>query len=184
MTTQLPPPGSASPEDRMAISRTFIQHAREELERGSRLQASEKTWGAMAQALKSIAQVRGWKHRGHDNILDIGGHIGLEFSHPTVATATEKANALHRNFYENNDNAAVIEDTITIIEEVLPDLEDIRLAPPRPFTIAGRFDRNRLRRLTGNPDLQIGDTSPVGFSLNHSPGSDNGSGPSAGPSAA
>ena len=177
MTTQLPTPGSASPEDRMVISRTFIQHAREELERDSRLQASEKAWGAMAQALKAIAQVRGWKHRGHDNVLDIGGHIGQEFNHAAVATATEKANALHRNFYENNDNAEVIEDTITIIEEVLPDLEDIRLAPPQPFTIAGRFDRNRLRRLTGNPDLQIGDTSLVGFSLNHPPDSDNGSSP-------
>ena len=177
MTAQLPPPGAASPEDRMAISRTFIQHAREELERDSRLQASEKAWGAMAQALKAIAQGRGWKRRGHDNVLDIGGHIGQEFNHPAVATATEKANALHRNFYENNDNAAVIEDTITIIEEVLPDLENIRLAPPRPFTIIRRFDRNRLRRLTGNRDLEIGDASPVGFSLNHPPGSANGDGP-------
>ena len=177
MTPQLPPPGSASPEDRMAISRTFIQHAREELEQGSRLQASEKAWGAMAQALKAIAQVRGWKHRGHDNILDIGHQIGMEYNYSIVIVATDMANSLHRNFYENNDNAAVIEETIITIEDALPDLEDARLTPPRPYTIAHRSDRNRLRRLTGNPDLQIGDTSPVGFSLNHPPGSANGDGP-------
>ena len=177
MTTRLPPSGAANPEDRMAISGMFIQHAREELERDSRLQASEKAWGAMAQALKAIAQTRGWKHRGHDNVLDIGGQIGQEYNLPAAATATEKANALHRNFYENNDNAAVIEETIIIIEDVLPDLEDARLGPPRPYTISHRSDRNRLRRLTGNRDLEIGDTSPVGFSLNHSSGSGNGGGP-------
>ena len=176
MTTQLPPPGAANPEDRMAISRTFIQHAREELERDSRLQASEKAWGAMAQALKAIAQVRGWKHRGHQNVVDIGQQIGAEYNNNYVLWATEQANGLHLNFYENNDNAEVIENAIDLIEEVLPDLEDIRLAPPRPFAIARRFDRNRLRRLTGNRDLEIGDTSPAGFSLNHSPSSDNGGG--------
>ena len=178
MITPLPQPGAASPEDRMTISRRFIQHAREELERGNRLQASEKTWGAMAQALKAIAQERGWRHRAHDNVVDIGHHIGTEYEHTYIIAATSRANELHRNFYENSDNAEVIERTIDLIEDVLPDLEELRLAAPRPFVISRREDRARLRLLTGDRSLEIGDTSPVGFSLRHTPDAADGGGQS------
>ncbi len=152
MTTPLPPPGASTPEDRMVISRRFIQHAREELGRDNRLQASEKTWGAMAQALKAIAQVRGWRHRGHDNVVNVGRHIGKEFNYPDIIVATYDAESLHRNFYENNDRFEVIENTINLIEDILPELEALRFAPPRPYTIAHRDDRDRLRQLTGDPE--------------------------------
>ncbi len=170
MTTPLPQPGTATPEDRTAISRRFLQQAREELQRDDRLQASEKTWGAVAQALKAIAQRRGWRHRGHDYVVDIGHQIGKEYGDPDIVAATDKADQLHRNFYENNDNAVVIERTMNLVEDVLPLLEDIQVAAPRPFTIATREDRERLRLITGDRSLQIGGTSPSGFSLNHSPG--------------
>ena len=164
MTTKLPPPGAAGPDDRTAISRQFLQHAKEELARDSRLQASEKTWGAMAQALKAIAQERGWRHRGHYYILDIGDQIAAEFNIPAISAATHHANSLHENFYENNDNAEVIGRTIDIVDAVLPELERIRSAPPRPFTIRLRYERDRLRQVTGIKTLQIGDASPTGFS--------------------
>ena len=170
MTMPLPLPGASTPSDRTIISRRFIQHAREELERDNRLQASEKAWGAMAHALKAIAQVRGWRHRGHDYVVDIGIHIGKEHNLPDIIVATYDAESLHRNFYENNDRAEVIDNTIGLIEEILPDLEALRSAEPRPFTIAHRDDRERLRRLTGDRTLQVGATSPVGFSLRHGPG--------------
>ena len=174
MTMPLPPPGAAGPEDRITISRRFIRHAREELQRDNRLQASEKAWGAMAQALKAIAQGRGWKHRGHQNVLDTGHHIGKEYGHPDISSATHIADSLHRNFYENNSNAEMIESAINLIEDILPDLEALRTDAPRPFTVVLRNDRERLRRLTGNRNLEIGDSSPVGFSLNHTPRSTNG----------
>lgn len=164
MTTKLPPPGAASPDDHTEISRQFLQHAKEELARDSRLQASEKTWGAMAHALKSIAQERGWRHRGHYYILDIGSQIADEFNIPAISDATHRANSLHENFYENNDNVEVISRTIDIVDAMLPELERIRSAAPRPFTIRQRYERDRLRQITGIKTLQIGDTSPVGFS--------------------
>ena len=171
MTTPLPP-GASSPEDRMVIIRRFIRQAREELERDDRLQASEKTWGAMAHALKAIAQIRGWRHRSHNCVLDVGRQIGMEYNFPDIIIATEYANSLHQNFYENNDNAEVIERTINLIEDILLDLEAIQSASPRPFTISRNDHRDRLRQLTGNRSLQIGDSSPVGFSLRHTPGPD------------
>ena len=169
MTTKLPPPGAASPDDHTEISRQFLQHAKEELARDSRLQASEKTWGAMAHALKSIAQERGWRHKGHYYILDVGVQIAAEFNILDIADATHQANSLHQNFYENNDNVEVIGRTIDIVDAVLPELERIRSAAPRPFTIRQSFERDRLRQITGIKTLQVGDSSPVGFSQNHSP---------------
>ena len=167
MTTPLPQPGVASPEDRTAISRRFLGQAREELLQDERLQASEKTWGAMAQALKAIAQRRGWMHRGHHYVLEIGHQIGLEFGIGDIIAATFKADQLHQNFYENAHNAEIIGQTLDLVEAVASALENIRDAAPRPFAIANRIDRDRLRMLTGNRSLQIGDASPVGFSLNH-----------------
>ena len=164
MTTKLPPPGAASPDDHTEISRQFLQHAKEELARDSRLQASEKTWGAMAHALKAIAQERGWRHRGHYYILDIGAQIASEYSISSIVSATHRAYNLHQNFYDSNDDVVVIGRTIDIVDAVLPELERIRSAEPRPFTIRQGFERNRLRQITGIKTLQVGDTSPVGFS--------------------
>ena len=169
MTTKLPPPGNASPDDHTEISRQFLQHAKDELARDSRLQASEKTWGAMAHALKAIAQERGWRHKGHHYILDIGSQIASEYNIPNIVSATHWANSLHQNFFEWNDDVEVIGRTIDIVDAVLPELERIRSAAPRPFTIRQSFERDRLRQITGIKTLQIEDTSPVGFSQNHPP---------------
>jgi hypothetical protein len=160
--------GAAS-DDRVTISRRFIQQAREELEQGNRLQASEKTWGALAQVLKAIAQERNWWHRGHDNIVAAGEHIGFEYNHPGIVLATSEANMLHRNFYENFEDAEEVGHTIDLVESVLPDLEAIRYAPPRHFVISTPRQRRNVYLLTNNDNVKIGDESSVGFSLNHLP---------------
>ncbi len=123
----------------------------------------------MAQALKAIAQERGWQHRGHNYVLDVGHQIGMEYDHSRLLLATNHANNMHRNFYENSDYPEYIGTTITLIEDLLPELESLRIEAPRPYTIGDETDRLRLRRLTGNRELQIGDASPVGFSLRHPP---------------
>ena len=47
MTTapNLPEPGVQSAEDRLSMSRRFQVHAREELDKGNRLQAGNKAYG-------------------------------------------------------------------------------------------------------------------------------------------
>ena len=174
MTMPLPPPGAASPEDRKVISLRFIQHAKEELQRGNRLQASEKTWGSLAQAFKAIAQERGWQHEHHGLVVDAGRQIGKEYEHTDVLLAVSHGNNMHLNFYENRDGPEPIEEAITAIERVLPELERLRSEAPRPYTIIDIEDRNRLRRLTGDRGLQVGDMSLAGFSLRHTPDSTKG----------
>ena len=173
MTTipPLPEPGVQSPEDRRAISLGFIRDAREELEHGSRLQAGEKAWGAVAQYLKIIGEQRGWRHDSHHQLDNIARHILAEYYDYELALALSDAyNIGHKNFYENQWGLCKIRETIEEVEEVLPLLESIGFQAPRPFTIISQRQRRRLAELTGNDGLQVGDTSPVGFSLRHPPG--------------
>ena len=93
MTTvpPLPEPGFQSPDDRRNIARRFLLEAREELERGSRLQAGEKAWGAVAQNLKVIGELRGWSHQTHQQVENIGRGASLGIP------ATRRPEAVHHH---------------------------------------------------------------------------------------
>ena len=171
MTTSLalPEPGAASVEDRAQISRRFIQQAPYELDRGDRLQATEKAWGALAQMLKAHGQQRGWLNLGgHRTVGHIARQLHLEYNDIDVASAYIAADNGHRNFYDNEMSPPEIEGIIADVANILPALETALREPPRPFTIQ-EADLWRVRTLTGKQYLEIGDTSPVGFSNTHQP---------------
>ena len=167
----LPDPGQQSPDDRRAIGRRFIIQAREYLDQGDRLQSGEKAWGAIAHNLKAIGELRGWKHGSHQQIENIGRQIVVEFDNAELGNAIAEAfQNGHRNFYENHRNIEEMTITIEAVEEALPVLEGLQHVSPHPFTITSNTQLRRLRALTGNDELQVGDHSPVGFSLAHSAG--------------
>ena len=56
-------------EQYRSTSTLLFDLAMVKLEAGDLLQASEKLWGAAAQALKSVAERRGLKHDAHDAVL-------------------------------------------------------------------------------------------------------------------
>ena len=169
MTTApaLPEPGAATVEDRVQISRRLIQQARTELESGDRLQATEKVWGALAQMLKAHGQQRGWMNLGsHRTVSHIAQHLDAEYPEIPVSRAYVAADNGHRNFYDNEMSPPEIEDIITVVARVLPELQSALRVPPRPFTIRDG-DLWRVRTLTGKQELQVGDSSPTGFSNTH-----------------
>ncbi len=170
MTTvpDLPPPGIQSDEDRRRMSGIFIVQAREELAKDSRLQAGEKAWGAVVQLFKVIAEQRGWPHKSHQDVYDVASQITLEydFDGDQVRALSDAYRVGHQNFYENYHRAEELADMIDRVEGLLPYLVSLTTTPPRPFTITSNTQLRRLRRLTGNDSLEIGDTSPVGFSKN------------------
>ena len=170
MTTvpALPEPGSATVQDRVQISRRLIQQAHGELERGDRLQATEKIWGALAQMLKAHGQQRGWMNLGgHRTVGHIALHMDIEYDEIPVARAYVAADNGHRNFYDNELSPPEIAGIITIVSSVLSDLEIALREQPRPFVISDVDQRWRVRTLTGNQHLQVGDASPTGFSNTH-----------------
>ena len=169
-TPALPEPGFVTVEDRVQISRRFIQQAPYELHWGDRLQATEKAWGALAQMLKAHGQQRGWLNLGgHRTVGHIARHLDDEFDDIAVLRAYVAADNGHRNFYDNEMSPPEIEGIIEVVANVLPDLERVLREPPRPFTIGDADQRWRVRTLTGRQYLGIGDTSPVGFSNTHQP---------------
>ncbi len=166
-TPALPEPGSATVEDRVQISRRLIQQAREELERGDRLQATEKVWGALAQMLKAHGQQRGWLNMGsHRTVGRIAQQLAAEYNDLNIINAYVGADNGHRNFYDNEMSPPEIEDITTVVARVLPELESALSEPPRAFTIRDG-DLWRVRTLTGKQYLQVGDVSPTGFSNTH-----------------
>jgi hypothetical protein len=170
----LPEPGFQSPEDRRVIARRFILQARHYLEQRDRLQAGEKAWGAIAHNLKVIGEQRGWNHGSHQQIENIGRQIVVECQalYPDLGEAiSDVFHYGHRNFYENMRSIDEMRETVAWAEEAIGVLEEVQHIAPRPFTITSNTQLRRLRALTGNNGLQIGDSSPVGFSLKHTPDS-------------
>ena len=169
MFPPLPDPAeNQPPEARRAMGQRLIKQARHELESGDRLQAGGKAWGAAVQFLKIIGEQRGWGHESNRQLQSLGRHLAAEFPEcggelsGTLADAYFKG---HENFYENRRRLREVREAVEGIEETIPILEQIAEAPPRPFTIASNSQLRRLRVLTGRNDLNIGDSSEVGFSL-------------------
>ena len=173
MTTALPAPGSSSVEDHVAMSHRFLEHAKLEADKGNRLQASEKVWSAVAHALKSIGEKRGWDHDHHQNIRDISSHLGKEFNRRgDFRSLTSSASDSHRNFYQNEEDLDDLRVAIENAETFVAELDQLRDALPQPFTIGTAADQRRLGRLLGiqsgdfQQRLPIGETDSHGFSRN------------------
>ena len=179
MSTMSPLPDPAekhSPESRRAMSQRFIMEARIELVAGNRVQAGEKAWNALAQYYKLIADSRGWNHGATREMESIGRHLVAEFpdlvTPPFIDGVADAYHRGHDNFYENRLYDDEVLDVIEGVEYALPILETMAVEPPRPFRIESRSQLRRLRLLTGNQDLQVGDESPTGFSLSSTSGTD------------
>lgn len=82
-------------------SERLMRHAWEQLERGDRLQASEKGWGAVAHALKAIARRHGWRHRTHVHNNIIADHLAELAGDNQLYVLYTAAETLHANFYDD-----------------------------------------------------------------------------------
>jgi hypothetical protein len=141
---------SNSESERYAeLSRHFIEKADEYLRLEDRVQASEKGWGAVAEAIKSIAEQRGWNHQGHRLLNDVAFQLSVEWGRRDVKLVYDAIEKLHINFYEDtmelDDVAASVHDA----KNLLLELENLRALSQRPVAIETREQRNRWRRLTG-----------------------------------
>ena len=163
------PSNNHNAESRRAMSQRFMVEARIELEAGNRVQAGEKAWNALAQYYKLIADGRGWNHTATRELESIGRHLIAEFpdyvTPPFINGLSDAYHRGHENFYENRLHDDEVLDVIEGVEYALPVLEAIATERPRPFRIESTSQLRRLRLLTGNTALQVGDESPVGFSL-------------------
>ena len=131
------------------LSRHFIEKADEYLLAGDAVQASEKGWGAVAEAFKSIAEERGWRHQGHRLLNDVAYQLTEEWGREDVLSMFDAVEKLHINFYEDVMELDEIAARIGTAKTLIRELETLRALPRRPRLIENRGQRNRWRRLTG-----------------------------------
>ena len=131
------------------LSQWCIGEADGYLRRRNNIQASEKGWGAAAQALKAIAERRGWNHHTHGLIMDIVNQVAEEQGRPDLVAMFGRAQALHTNFYENWLDFDTIGIYLNAVKTLLAELDLIRAEPTPPaFVPETDAQRNRWRRLT------------------------------------
>ncbi len=106
-------------------SRRLLTQARLELEAGDVRQASEKGWGAAAQAVKAAAQQRGWTHNYHRALFMVVTDLSNETADPELDVLFASANYLHINFYEDALDAAKVRRHLVRTEEFIGKIESI-----------------------------------------------------------
>lgn len=87
-------------EKYIRTSRRFLAQAQQEFNEGDMRQASEKAWGAAAQAVKATAEQRGWEHGTHARLFENINKISRETGDDELHDLFHVANSLHQNFYE------------------------------------------------------------------------------------
>ena len=135
-----------------AMSHDFMARAEDYLRQGDLVQASEKSWGAAACALKSIAERRGWHHQSHSLLFDISNQIVEELERPDLRDMFQSAKSMHQNFYENWEPEEGVEYAVGRIREYLAELEAVSPQLPASFAVETRAQRRRMARLTGQSD--------------------------------
>ena len=123
---EVKPPNTMTPDQHTQTSQTFIQQAVIELADDDLLQSSEKTWGAAAHAIKSIAGRRGWQHDSHRLLFTAADRIARENSDPEIASLFRVASGAHKNFYRGSLYSLQVETNISKVEKLLAILDSIR----------------------------------------------------------
>ena len=94
-----------NPVSYLEQARIFLEQAEEELARGDLRQASEKAWGAAAQAVKAAGEARGWEHDTHGRLFTITRRLATERQDTALLRRFNVAGDLHKNFYEGRMSA-------------------------------------------------------------------------------
>ncbi len=106
-----------------ATRREFLAKARTYLAEDDLLQASEKGWGAAARMVKAAAEARGWRHNGHAELYRAIDRLAAEAGDPQLRVLFASASALHMNFYEGWMPRAMVESSLSQVEDFVAKLD-------------------------------------------------------------
>ena len=84
-----------------SAANTLYDQAEIELAAGDLRQASEKFWGAAAQAMKSVAERHGWEHKSHADAYGVVNNLTRLTGDRRIRSWFNSADVLHSNFYED-----------------------------------------------------------------------------------
>lgn len=143
----------SAPDNKYAnMSQEYMERAQDNLRQGDLKQASEKSWGAAACALNSIAERRGWHHQSHSLLNDISSQVADELSRPDLHEMFAVPRSLHQNFYEDWLPEEAVARLVDRTKAYLGELEAVSPELPDSFVVDTRARRRRLERLTGQSE--------------------------------
>ena len=101
-------------------SERLMKHAYAQLKRGDRLQASEKTWVAMAHCLKQIADEPGLMYDTHRDVNTLIRIVtrNSRFKESIIGGFTA-ANDLHRNFYDDIHERENLREYLRLVDNAI-----------------------------------------------------------------
>ncbi len=140
-------------DEYVALSQNYLRQAEEELTREDYLQAGEKAWGAVATAIKAVAEQRGWRHKHHDLTGEALFWLADEFARPDLKDAFALLEQLHRNFYEDQLTEQEVIRRIDQTRDLRQELENLLTAPPPAVQFIPTSNRHKRRweKLNGRP---------------------------------
>ncbi len=121
----------------------LYKHSGLMVKNGDRLQASEKVWGAVAHALKTVAAPRDWPYAAHADAGVIIGHIANLMRDDRIRLLFDSVNNLHVNFYADGYDMEEIKIRRKDGAELLALLKKANRELPRDAPPPPRNNRNR-----------------------------------------
>ena len=91
-----------------AMLQNYLEHSLEYLQSGDYQQAAEKSWGAYAESVKSIAAENGYRLSHHGHIIRAAGRLASLVAQDdsvegqALRDGLSSARSLHQHFYEND----------------------------------------------------------------------------------
>ena len=86
------------PHEHVQTALDFLEKADRHFADGDQLQASEKLWGAAAQAIMAVSIERGWPHTSHPAMKRAAERLADEHGDPLIASNFGIAEKYHRDF--------------------------------------------------------------------------------------
>jgi uncharacterized protein (UPF0332 family) len=108
------------------LSEKYLAEGLKLLKEGDLVQASEKLWGATALTVKMVAAKRDLKLEKHGGLWVLINMLAKESGDEDIAVFFGDANALHRNFYENEMEKESVKILAGRIEELIKKLKEVK----------------------------------------------------------
>ncbi len=109
-------------EQYQTLSEKYFNDGKALLKEGDLVQASEKLWGATALTVKMVAAKRGLKLEQHGSMWAFVSEISRKEKDRGIIRFFYSANALHRNFYENEMTEEMVEVAVEDVEKLITKL--------------------------------------------------------------
>ena len=81
--------------------------------------------GAAAQAVKAVAEARGWRHKSHRDLFRAIDRLAEEADDRQLGTLFHSASALHSNFYEGWMPQGLVADGLSKVADLVKKLETL-----------------------------------------------------------